>query len=82
MGSKEVVVVGWGRLGASAALWQQLHAYMENRFGSSRVSVTGGASHSLSHPVTTPHHHHHPEPLRQRGKIKSDVQIYPSHFFL
>lgn len=48
MDSKEVVV------GVSAALWQQLHAYMENRFGSSQISDTGGASHSLSHPVTTP----------------------------
>lgn len=48
MDSKEVVE------GVSAALWQQLHAYMENRFGSSQISVTGGASHSFSHPVTTP----------------------------
>lgn len=36
----------------SSALWQQLRAYMENRFGSSQISVTEGAILSLSHPVT------------------------------
>ncbi|KAF3838059.1 hypothetical protein F7725_009827 [Dissostichus mawsoni] len=52
MDSKEVVG------GVSAALWQQLHAYMENRFGSSRISVTRGASQSPSpsppHPTLNP----------------------------
>lgn len=35
------------------ALWQQLRVYMENRFGSSQISVTKGAQlFSLSYPVT------------------------------
>lgn len=68
----------------STALWQQLHAYMENRFGSSQISVTGGASHSPSHPVTAPHSCPvlpRSEPRRQKDKIKSDVPICPPSFF-
>lgn len=30
----------WWREEVSTAFWQQLHAYMENRFGSSQISVT------------------------------------------
>lgn len=70
MDSKRVMAAEGG--GGAAALWQQLHAYMENRFGSSRVSVTEGASHS---PCC-------PERLKQKDKIESDVRICPPRLFV
>ena len=43
----------------SSAFWQQLHAYMENRFATSQISVAGGARVILSHPMPPPSTHTH-----------------------
>lgn len=80
------VVVAVEEEEVSSAFWQQLHAYMENRFATSQISVAGGARVILSHPVRPPpplFHHPPPfsEPLRQKDKIKSDVQTCPLHSF-
>lgn len=69
----------------SSAFWQQLRAYMENRFASSQISVAGGARVILSHPIPPPppptSSPPFSEPLRQKHKIKSDVQTCPRHSF-
>lgn len=46
----------------SSAFWQQLRAYMENRFATSQISVAGGARVILSHPVRPPPPLFHPPP--------------------
>lgn len=56
VGDSEVVE---GEEEVSSAFWQQLHAYMENRFASSQISVAGGASYSLSSNTTHPPPHTH-----------------------